>query len=123
MRGDADILLVDDDDDLRELLAELLQQHGFSVVEASNGEAALAFLTGSPAPRLILLDLMMQVMNGYGFLEERKHRPELATVPIFLFTARDGMEDQAATLGVNRVFRKPLDIPGLLAAVTDVVKR
>ena len=73
------IPLVEDDRDIRRILAETLEDYGFSVVTAVNGLEALRTLRGSSKPpSLILLDLLMPVLDGYGFLDERKKDAALA---------------------------------------------
>jgi CheY-like chemotaxis protein len=67
-----DVLVVEDDQELREAVGSILQEEGCSVRSASNGAEALTLLHGQERPCIILLDLMMPVMNGWQFLEQRK---------------------------------------------------
>jgi CheY-like chemotaxis protein len=83
----ATILIVDDDPDISEALTEALEASGYEVAAAKNGVQALDWLRRSPAPCLILLDLMMPVMDGYEFLEQQKRDPKLASVPVVVITA------------------------------------
>ncbi len=62
------LLLVEDDETLRESLRETLEDYGFSVDEAEHGRAALEYLRSHASPCLVLLDLMMPVMNGWEFM-------------------------------------------------------
>lgn len=71
------VLLVDDDEDVRSVLRELLELEGYSVVEAQHGEHALQLLAEC-LPCVLILDMMMPVMDGWRFLEEVRARPELA---------------------------------------------
>jgi len=118
-----DILLVDDDDDLRMALGELLGEYGYRVALAENGAVALDYLVHNPVPRVILLDLMMPVMNGVRLSRELLERPELQDVPILLLTAAGDPESYAGSVRAARVFRKPLDIPQLLMALIGLVGR
>src|SRR5581483_1609551 len=82
------VLIVDDDADIREILAETLVQAGFEVTTACNGlEALIAVHCMTTKPPIILLDLMMPVMDGYAFLERRRADPRIASVPIVIVTA------------------------------------
>jgi CheY-like chemotaxis protein len=82
----AQLLIVEDDDDLRDLLAEQLALSGFSVAQARHGAEALDYLANEPWPRLILLNLVMPVMNGLEFLAQRRRQPRLALIPVFALT-------------------------------------
>lgn len=119
-----DILLIEDDDDLSSVLAELLSEYGYEVATARHGAEGLAYLrAAAPLPRIILLDLTMPVMSGDEFCRVRDRDEALAAIPVFLLTARGEPELHVGTLGVQRAFRKPLDIPALLAALTDVLEQ
>jgi CheY-like chemotaxis protein len=111
------VLIVEDHEGTREALALLLQAAGYTTAEVPDGRAALAFLHTHPLPRLILLDLMMPVMDGWEFLRERRKEPDLARVPVVLFTAAGGLDASAVwALGANDVLHKPADPDDLLAA-------
>jgi CheY-like chemotaxis protein len=110
------VLIVEDNEATREALALLLQSAGYTTAEADNGKSALAFLHTHPPPRLILLDMAMPVMDGWEFLRERRKEPDLARVPVVLFTATAGLESSAAwALGANDVLHKPANADDLLA--------
>ena len=111
------VLIVDDDVDIREILAETLVQTGFEVTTASNGlEALTAVRAMKIRPAVILLDLMMPVMDGYGFLEQRCSDPALASIPIAIVTA--GHRVDHARLGDDLpILRKPFDVPQLLGVL------
>lgn len=109
------ILIVDDEPDLRSTLKDIFELSGFSVVTAGNGAEAYALLQQGESPCLMLLDLMMPVMNGWEFLGRlSQERPEtFDEVPIVVISAI------ADTVDVGQRFRceimkKPLDIPHLL---------
>jgi CheY-like chemotaxis protein len=94
-----DILLVDDDDELRRAMIDLLGSDDHAAVGVSNGVEALAWLRGAErAPRLILLDLMMPVMDGWQFRKEQLADPALASIPVAVLSSRgnepldDGVE-------------------------------
>ncbi len=113
------ILVVDDDVDVREALTEMLQYRGYAVESAANGLEALDVLrTMAARPSIILLDLMMPVMDGYGFLAERRKDPDLATIPVAIVTAGHGV-DQSRVNGTT-VLRKPVDMPELMRAIEQL---
>lgn len=109
------ILLVEDDEDIRTSLTELLELENYSVLTAVHGEDALDKLQ-SPAelPRLILLDLTMPVMDGKTFLERKALDGRLRDLPVLLFSA--AMRD-VCTDSVKAVIRKPVDIDELLQEI------
>ena len=86
--GISSVLLVEDDIETREMMARTLDKAGWAVSEAGNGREALDIMAGLE-PRLILLDLMMPVMDGFGFLAELRARPEWQHIPVIVLTAKD----------------------------------
>ncbi len=84
----ARLLLVDDDDRTRELLARHLQQRGVDVFAARDGREGLVMLR-QLRPDLVLLDLQMPVLDGFGFLLEKSRDPAIAEVPVIVLTARE----------------------------------
>ena len=83
----AGILLIDDDPDTREQLAEILREAGYLVATARNGLEGLEKLKTDYAPCVILLDLMMPVMNGWQFRAKQLSEPELAQLPVIVLSA------------------------------------
>jgi CheY-like chemotaxis protein len=119
----ADILLVEDDEDLSEVLADLLTDCGYQVATATHGGEALNYLAANPRPSLILLDWMMPVMDGEEFCRQKAGYPAIADVPVFLLSARGDPPATMVALGIQRVFRKPLLFEQLKAAIESVLKR
>jgi CheY-like chemotaxis protein len=111
------VLIVEDDDDLRDGLAELLQDEGHAVQTASNGREALDFLSSHPAPCIILLDLMMPVMNGEQFRCAQLADPALSSVPVVVLTASHDGAQRAQRLGARRYLAKPIKVDALIEAV------
>jgi CheY-like chemotaxis protein len=101
------VLLVDDDEIMRESVRRVLEQEQWQVTLASNGRFALERLAASP-PDVVLLDLMMPEMDGFEFLLAMRQRPEWRDIPVLVLTAKDlTPEDQKALNGyVERVMRK-----------------
>ena len=111
------MLIVDDDVDIREILAETLAETGFEVTTAGNGlEALMAVRCMKARPAVILLDLMMPIMDGYGFLEQRGSDPALASIPIAIVTAGHGV-DLGRLADELPILRKPFDVPQLLGVL------
>jgi CheY-like chemotaxis protein len=111
------ILLVEDDFDVREALAETLRDEGYVVDCAGDGEEALAYLRSGARPGLILLDLMMPRMSGSEFRMVQKVDPTLRHLPVVLLSADGRMEDKARALETDGAIRKPIDLPELLATI------
>jgi CheY-like chemotaxis protein len=112
----ARVLVVDDDQDAREAMTELLQIQGFRVVEACNGQEALDLMMAEN-PSVVLLDLMMPVLNGWEFLRRRKAQPQLARIPVIVTSAVIDRAVGAEAEGADEVLVKPLDIERLVKLV------
>jgi CheY-like chemotaxis protein len=109
------ILVVDDDEGIRDALGSLLEGEGYEVVCVENGRAALEYLSCAGRPCLILLDLMMPVMDGWTFMAARTAHPELASIPVVVITAA-GEQREGALEGAP-VLRKPLRLERLLGTI------
>jgi CheY-like chemotaxis protein len=114
------ILVVDDDFDIRDTLVDVLQDEGFGVASAADGQEALDHLrTAARRPDLILLDLMMPRMSGVEFRGAQLGVPDYATIPVVVFTADPR---QARGMKANRVLTKPATKEALMAAVNSVLQ-
>jgi CheY-like chemotaxis protein len=112
-----DVLIIEDDTDLRETLAALLDEEGFEVATAANGQEALEHLRKSRRPRLILLDLMMPVMDGWEFRQRQQQDPRLADIPVAVVSAVGAMGLQADFLDAAAYLPKPLELTRLRSVV------
>jgi CheY-like chemotaxis protein len=92
------VLIVEDDPSTRDATRRLLEKLDLQVAEASNGREGLRWLEGQRAPALILLDLMMPIMDGFEFLEELQHRPNLGNVPVVVLTAKQLSPEEITVL-------------------------
>lgn len=101
------VLIVDDQEDVRDTLREVIEAGGCEAIAAANGVEALALLE-TRRPCLIVLDLLMPVMNGQEVLEALRKKPELAALPVVISTSAPHL----APSGVP-VLPKPLDIAKL----------
>lgn len=112
------ILIVEDDDDIREAMALLIRSEGYDVVEARNGDEALrALRTSSSGFCLVLLDLFMPVKNGWEFRAEQMADPEIADVPVVVVSADRNARDKAQGLGALDYLVKPIDFDRLLGTL------
>jgi CheY-like chemotaxis protein len=111
------ILLVDDDEDVRTGIAELLRLDGYEIVEAADGEEALRHLHLGLRPCLVLLDLNMPRMSGWQFRGLQVCDREIADIPVVAFSAHDGVEQQVKLLSLAGFVTKPLDFDKLRATV------
>jgi CheY-like chemotaxis protein len=116
------VLLVDDDTDLRDAMAVLLEAEGYGVVDASNGKDALAYLRAGPDIAAIILDLAMPVMNGWQFLAERQASPVLARIPTIVVTGISDATKRRKELGNLPVFTKPIHFDELFSALRQALK-
>jgi CheY-like chemotaxis protein len=115
--GHCPILIIEDDPDLREMMAQMLSLEGFRAETAANGREALQYLSRGDIPDVILLDLMMPVMDGWEFRRRQRQDPALAPLPVVVLSALDA--PRAADLGGTAYLKKPLDFDRLL----DLVRR
>ncbi len=115
----ASILLLEDDSDTRQSMAQILTDEGYDVITAENGQDALDRLGFQFNPDLILLDLMMPVLNGFDFLTEIRLHPEWSFIPVIVASANQGYE--AADLKSFAVLRKPFDLSVLLESVRRAI--
>jgi CheY-like chemotaxis protein len=113
------LLLVEDDPDVREDLGFLLQQQGHSVVLAAHGREALDLLMQGLRPRMIILDLMMPVMDGWQLRAELLKTPELAAIPVVLLSGVADLAQQAEALNAASYLTKPIDLARLYRVVGD----
>jgi CheY-like chemotaxis protein len=108
------ILVVDDDAEIRESIADLLRDEGYAVLVAAHGREALDQLRGGAGAGLIVLDLMMPVMDGWQFLEERSRDAALSAVPVVVVSATPETLQPPDTCAF---IRKPMRLDELLAVV------
>jgi len=113
MGAAASVLVVDDDADIRDCMADVLESAGYDVRTAANGKEGLEALCGGYRPCVVLLDLMMPVMTGQEFLAAVR-RSELSRLPVVVVTAAG---QSVVAPGADELMRKPFDIDLLLDTV------
>lgn len=113
------VLVVEDDVDIRAVIRIALEAEGYTVATVGNGREALEYLRGVGIPRLILLDLMMPVMDGWQFRAVQQADPAWAGIPVVVVSADGRASQKADALGAAGGLGKPIDLDLLL----DVVSR
>ena len=118
------ILLIEDDEVIRENTAELLEMAGFAVLTAENGQLGVAHALATK-PDLVVCDIMMPVLDGYGVLQIFNQNAQLAGVPFIFLTAKTERLDlrRGMALGADDYLTKPFDKAELLSAITGRLNR
>jgi CheY-like chemotaxis protein len=111
------VLVVDDDGDIRDALCLVLEHNGYRALAAANGEEAIRRLRSDGAVDLILLDMMMPVMDGWGFRLSQPEGPAFVEIPVIVLTGDGRASAKAAAIGAVGYLKKPLDLGDLLATV------
>jgi CheY-like chemotaxis protein len=106
----ASVLVVDDDQAIREVIAEVLRDEGYDVICAENGVQAMRELQKDRQPDIVLLDLMMPVMSGWEVLEQLQQDTSLSRIPVVVVSAMTAP-------GAREHLAKPIDLEHLLATV------
>jgi len=114
------ILIVDDDLDIRETLCELLQAEGYRCTGAANGQEALLSLREQPSPDLILLDLMMPVMDGFDFRSAQLESESWRQIPVIVVSASGRSKQAARDMAAADYLEKPIDVALLLQKVRSL---
>ena len=110
-----EILVVDDDPNIRAVRMDVLQDEGHAVVEAENGAVALE-LAAQHQPKVIFLDMRMPVLDGWGFVREYKQRPG-PHAPIVVMTAAQNARAWCAEVGGDECLPKPFEFDRLITLV------
>ena len=111
------VLVIDDDDEVRDALAELLESEGFQVEKASNGREGLELLRHEPPPAVIVLDLLMPEMDGWQFCEEQASDPSIRGIPVLIVSATVEPRRFPRSVNDGAFFRKPADLLRLISTI------
>lgn len=111
------ILLVDDDRDVREAMALVLEMRGYMVETRGGGEEALERLGAGPPPDVVVVDLMMPGMSGSSFLGRLRGDPRGAPIPVVVVSGDRQVEQRARELGARVCIRKPFGCDEFIAAI------
>jgi CheY-like chemotaxis protein len=109
------VLVVEDDDDLRQVVLQTLERKSFSVLGARDGQEALEQLERHPQVNLVLLDLMMPRMSGWEFRRRQLADERFATVPVVVMTATTSLDE--AAIQADDILRKPLSLNALVSTI------
>lgn len=111
------VLVIEDDEDTRTAIVEVLQLEKIHAVGVRDGAAAIDQFHEGLRPSVIVLDLGLPLVNGEQFLKARRLDRDLAKVPVFVITGRDVKAPEFAGLNVKDVLRKPFDPGQVVEAV------
>jgi len=111
----ASVLVVEDNDDIREAIGEILENEGYEIALAENGERALDLLGTLPRPCLLLVDLVMPLMDGWQLLSQLSRDDRLATIPVVVISAATN----PTTVPPHLTLKKPNDLEILLQIVRE----
>jgi type II secretory ATPase GspE/PulE/Tfp pilus assembly ATPase PilB-like protein len=117
------VLVVDDEDHLRRLLCDLLQREGYVTVEARDGAEALMRIDRH-APDVVLLDLNLPGLDGYGVLDKLRSRPDTKTLPVVVLTAKGDEDNEVRVLqaGADDFLTKPFRARALYVRLDKILK-
>ncbi|MFQ5593213.1 MAG: response regulator [Anaerolineae bacterium] len=118
------ILLVEDNEMNRDMLSRRLKRKGYQVVTAVDGEEGVA-MAQSEAPDLILMDLSLPVLDGWGATRWLKAAPETRSIPVIALTAHAmaGDREKAMEAGCDDYDTKPVELPRLLAKMQKLLEK
>jgi two-component system chemotaxis response regulator CheY len=116
------VLVVDDEESIRTVVAEALELDGYQVSTATNGAEALQHVRAH-RPDAVVLDLMMPVMDGWQFMDAFRRDPVIGRTPVVVMSAYRGLAATAPELGASACIAKPFDLDVLLGAVDRLVRR
>ncbi len=116
------ILVVEDNEPNRILVRQILDHAGHEVLEATNGSLCLQIIS-IHKPELVLMDLQMPIMDGYGALKELRNLPEFASTKVIAVTAyaMKGDREKAIAAGFAEYITKPIDTRMLLSIVNNIL--
>jgi CheY-like chemotaxis protein len=115
------VLIVEDEEPIRRVIADVLEECGYSVMLAGNGLEALKALD-TARPEVMVLDLLMPVMHGWTFMESYLEKTDGQPVPIVVVSVNPALPRSFSRFGVREVVSKPFNVDTLLEAVDHAVQ-
>jgi two-component system, OmpR family, response regulator len=117
------LMLVDDDPAIREIFSIVLEKNGFRVHVVPGGKECLDFLK-TTVPDLILLDIMMEPMDGWATLNAIKKNPAIRTIPVIMLTGKQPTPDELQQYGkwIEDYMMKPVDFKTLAGSLTEIIE-
>ena len=119
----APVLVVEDDEDVRDSMVTLLEIEGYKAIGAANGQQAFDLIHAGLRPCLILLDLGMPVMDGRQFRAAQLRDEKLAVIPVVVFSARPDTEEIATSISAVAALKKPVTYQRLRAVLEQYCSR
>lgn len=113
------ILLVEDDNSIRELLTEILEDEGYNVSASANGSEGLRYLERN-IPDLIIMDIMMPIMDGFTFRKELLKNSHLKAIPVLVMSAQTQGVERLQAHGLFNFINKPIELTQLLETVSTL---
>jgi CheY-like chemotaxis protein len=117
------VLIVEDHPEVRRTLTEILQEGGYAVTSAADGQEALDRLRTAPLPHLILLDLLMPVMDGWEFRRRQREDPAIAAIPIVVISGGETSPHSPGFVDAASYLLKPIDFDVLLSTIARLCRR
>ncbi len=114
------VLIVEDEDSIREVIRDVLEDRGFRVTSARNGAEALRMLD-TIRPDVLVLDLLMPVMHGWDFMESYVEKTDGHAIPIVVVSVNPALPRSFNRFGVRQVVSKPFDVDVLIDAVEQAI--
>ena len=117
------ILVVDDSDDTRDMMAKLLEMESFAVITAPDGKAGI-YVATTEHPDLIITDINMPNLNGIEMIKQLRQRPGFESIPIMAITAYgDGVAQDAIDAGANLAATKPVQFKSLAVDIRELLHK
>ncbi|MBU4343095.1 MAG: response regulator [Candidatus Omnitrophica bacterium] len=117
------ILIIDDEEDLRKMLKIRLEQEGFNIVQANDGDVGLK-TAEQEVPDMIIMDIMMPNMDGYSCLKEVRSLPKTKDIPILMLSGKEEekVRDLFAFQKISGYIEKPFELDDLVVKVREILK-
>lgn len=120
------VLVVDDDQDIRDTVADVLIEEGYEVVKACNGLEGLDHLHGlynNEKPDLVLLDIMMPILDGWEFVQAKNSDITVRSIPVIVLTGLRDKENRCQIPNTLKIMHKPVTLEDLLDTVRAAVQK
>jgi len=117
------ILIIDDEEDLQKMLKIRLEQEGFNIVQANDGDVGLK-TAEQEVPDMIIMDIMMPNMDGYSCLKEVRSLPKTKDIPILMLSGKEEekVRDLFAFQKISGYIEKPFELDDLVVKVREILK-
>ena len=117
------ILIIDDEEDIRKILKMRLEQEGFTIVQANDGDVG-AKTAEQEVPDMIIMDIMMPNMDGYSCLKEVRSLPKTKDIPVLMLSGKEEekVRDLFAFQKISGYIEKPFELDDLVVKVREILK-